>query len=150
MELRGIYVVGARLLGLYLILRGITSLPQIIVPFEIEGPLDPVRLAVLAAASLVLLIGIGSFLLYRYPITSGAVMEQALTPEALFLVGVRLLGVYFVVSGLVSLTDELVDAMHTDFAWPATRFAGAVLYAVVGAFLALRPAVVARAIRAAA
>lgn len=142
MSARELYIVGARLLGLYLMALGIATVPGIGAAYEAatnSNSPHPGQYAVAAGLQAALFIIVGAILLLRYRLAAGGGPVEA-SPEPALRVGIQLLGVYFAVSGVISMIGAVGETLVIASSWSFhfSQIAPSLLYAIVGLFLALR------------
>jgi len=151
MSARDLYSVGARLLGLYLIVHGLVSLVGLGATYEAafnSEAAHPLGYTLVAGAQSLLfcIIGFTLFLKNRVLTTTAAAVGP--TPAEFLLVGLQLLGVSFATAGLVGTLRAIADmmAVEASFALHFTDTATSLAYVGIGLFLVFHPSKVVRVI----
>jgi uncharacterized membrane protein len=148
MNSREYFGVGASLLGIYTLIEGIATLPGVAAAYEVSsagGASSPAVYTLAVALQSVLLVVLGSLLLYRYRGSISSVSQSHFSTQPALSVGLSLLGIYFVISGMVGVLANAGQALLVQSSWQSrfSAIASGVLYAVAGVALALRASLVA-------
>jgi len=154
MTARDLYAVGAKLLGLYLVIHGLLSLLGLAQTYEAalnSKASDPLGYATVAAAQALLLAVIGLFLFLRNR-PSNVASVVAPTQAELLLVGLQLLGVYFATAGVIGVLHSIADTVVVSASWTLhlTDIASATAFAGIGLLFAFRAPSVVRVVYPAA
>ncbi len=136
MSAQYLFIVGARLLGIYFVVSGVTSLPGIGTAYVAAMGTSPSNagLYTLAVASqLVLLILFGSLLLVRFRHMPSEAVAEPHTFDGLLRVGTQLLGLCFIASGLAGIIGGVGEAFVVhEWSFRLSHIISSALYAVVG------------------
>jgi|SRR6516164_8139577 hypothetical protein len=151
MTARDLYSVGARLLGLYLVIHSLVSLLGLVETYDAavnSKASNPFGYALVAGAQATLLTLIGFTLFLRNRISNVA-SATGTAPAEFLLAGLQLSGVYFAVAGVASILHSLADLTVSE-SWTLhlTGIVSALFYAGAGLFLVFRAPVVVRTIAA--
>ncbi len=151
MSARDLYSVGARLLGLYLIINGLVSLLGLGTTYEAafnSNAAHPLGYAVVAAAQSLLFCIIGFTLFLKNRVLTTAPAAVGPTPAEFLLVGLQLMGVSFATAGLVGTLRAAADimAVEASFTLHFTDTATSLAYVGIGLFLIFRASKVVRVI----
>lgn len=143
MNPREFFGVGASLLGIYILVQGIVTLPGVAAAYGVApatGTFSPVVYALSVASESVLLVILGGLLFYRYRSNISSTGPSHFSISASLFVGASLLGIYFMVSGAVALIANVGQAMFVQSTWQFrfSQITTGVLYVIAGAALALR------------
>jgi len=136
MSAQGLFVVGARLLGIFFVVSGVTSLPGIGTAYVAAigtSPSNAGFYTLAVAVQLILLILFGLLLLVRFRhMPSDAVVEPH-TFDGLLKVGTQLLGLCFIASGLAGIIGWVGEAFIVqEWSFRLSHIISSALYAVVG------------------
>jgi hypothetical protein len=148
MNSREYFGVGASLLGIYTLIQGIATLPGVAAAYEVSsagGASSPAIYTLAVASESVLLVVVGSVLIYRYRGGISSASLSHFSTQAALSVGLSLLGVYFVISGMAGVLANVGQALlvHSSWQFRFSPIASGVLYAFAGVALTLRASFVA-------
>lgn len=154
MTARSLYFVGARLLGLYLIIEGLISLLSLAETYEAalnSKAANPLAYVLVTGGQSLLLLVAGGILFQRHPLPHDS-SEGASRPEEFLRVGLQLMGVYFVVAGAIGILHRIGEIVAVTASWTLqlTNIAASLAFACVGLLLVFRTSSIVRAIQAAA
>ena len=144
-----IWITTRRALGVYFVVTGLTTAPQIFLAFTVEMPEGTNRwwmpMTVAGQAGILLIAG---WWLARRAAIGAEIVDAGWLLGALKIV-LQVLGVYFVVSGLVSVVEWSAALMLVERSWFSVQhFAGAAAMLAAGLVLVARPTAVAQRIAA--
>ena len=153
MTARSLYSVGAKLLGLYLVIEGLVSLLNLAGTYEAafnSKATDPLAYVLVATVQSVLLLVAGGILFLRNRLPADT-SEVASRPEELLRVGVQLMGIYFLVAGAVGVLRRVGELFAVTASWTLhlTDIATSLAFACIGLFFIFRVSGVVRAVQSA-
>ena len=155
MSNRQLLEIGLVLMGLWFLTQVIISVPSTITMFSLqpsEVVPDPTVWAWATFASLIFysLVGL-AFLLFPRTFTtllaqrlSDEKADISLSTQVVLMVGLVLIGAYFVISGLTGLVREIYGLWFSASTYQIWQFAANAVQLVLGLFLAMRPTLVVR------
>jgi len=141
-----IYIVGLRLLAVQFLVFGIAALPSAYIGFDIATRnvnRDAIAYGLLSASGPLLMVASGIFLAHRSRLSTcnaGAVNNAG----SLFIVGVRLLGLWLAVTGAAGLLSAATNALLISSSWPiqANEFVFSAVLLASGWLFFSRPSLV--------
>jgi len=154
MTARSLYFVGARLLGIYLIIEGLISALGLAETYEAalnSKAADPLTYAFVAGGQSLLLLVAGSILFLRHPLPNDS-SESTSRPEEFLRVGIQLMGVYFLVAGAIGILHRIGEIVAVTASWTLqlTNIATSFAFVCVGLLLLFRASSIVRFVQTAA
>ena len=141
--MRDLYFIGARLLGIYLLVTGVAAIPGVFGAYEAALNNDFTRPWVYvfstgSSATVFILAGFTLTFLFKAP--KHQVSAPDLSLGKMISAGSKFLGIYFLVIGLASLFGSIPQsiAMNAGFSWWFSDLAPGLVYLASGSYLLLR------------